>query len=110
MECTFYVDTYVAYTYTRVRMYVYLYFQAQHHLSRARKVDDEERALREKLEEEKEALRVKQVEEQVCVLSTGYRVSVFMSSFCDFMFLCSTKCAKHSIFHVKQVDVKDGHN
>ena len=42
-----------------------IYFQAQHHLSRARKVDDEERALKEKLEEEKEALRVKQVEEQV---------------------------------------------
>jgi RNA polymerase-associated protein CTR9 len=42
--------------------------QAQHHLSRARKVDDEERALKEKLEEEKEALRLKQEEEQRAVL------------------------------------------
>jgi RNA polymerase-associated protein CTR9 len=38
--------------------------QAQHHLSRARRVDDEERALREKLEDEKHALRLKQEEEQ----------------------------------------------
>ena len=39
--------------------------QAQHHLTRARKVDGEEKALREKMEEEKEALRTKQAEEEV---------------------------------------------
>ena len=40
-------------------------WQAQHHLARARKVEDEERALKEKIEEEKEALRMRQIEEQV---------------------------------------------
>ena len=40
--------------------------QAQHHLARARRVDDEERTLREKQEREREALRQKQVEEEVC--------------------------------------------
>ena len=40
--------------------------QAQHHLARARRVDDDERALREKQEREREALRAKQQEEEVC--------------------------------------------
>lgn len=43
--------------------------QAQHHLARARRIDDEERTLREKQEREREALRQKQLEEEVCVLA-----------------------------------------
>lgn len=39
--------------------------QAQHHLSRARRVDDEERLLREKQEREREAIRQKHVDEEV---------------------------------------------
>ena len=40
--------------------------QAQHHLARARRVDDEERSIREKQEREREAIRQKQMEEEVC--------------------------------------------
>ena len=57
----------------------HLYVQAQHHLSRARKVDDEERALRERLEEEKQALRVKQEEEQVCNILLIYYARAALS-------------------------------
>ncbi len=39
--------------------------QAQHHLARARRVDDEERALKEKQEMEREELNRKQQEEVV---------------------------------------------
>lgn len=39
--------------------------QAQHHLSRARRVDDEERALKEKQEMERDELVKKQREEEV---------------------------------------------
>jgi RNA polymerase-associated protein CTR9 len=39
--------------------------QAQYHVARARRVDEEERQLRRKQEEEREAFRLKQVEEQV---------------------------------------------
>lgn len=39
--------------------------QAQYHVSRARKVDEEEQAVRQKQEEEKEALRKKKEEEEV---------------------------------------------
>lgn len=39
--------------------------QAQYHVSRARKVDEEEQAVRRKQEEEKEALRRKKEEEEV---------------------------------------------
>lgn len=39
--------------------------QAQHHVARARKVDDEERLLREKQEKEREVIRQKQIEEEV---------------------------------------------
>ena len=39
--------------------------QAQHHLARARRVDDEERSLRERQEREREAIRQKQIEEGV---------------------------------------------
>ena len=45
--------------------------QAQHHVARARKVDDEERLLREKQEKEREVIRQKQIEEEV-----GYIVCV----------------------------------
>ena len=41
--------------------------QAQHHLTRARKVDDEERVLRERQEREREALRARHLEEEVHV-------------------------------------------
>ena len=46
--------------------------QAQHHLARARRIDDEERTLREKQEREQEALRQKQVEEEVCAEIASY--------------------------------------
>ena len=39
--------------------------QAQHHLARARKVDDEERSLKERQEREREALRQKQLQDEV---------------------------------------------
>ena len=39
--------------------------QAQYHVARARRVDEEERQLRRKQEEEREAFRMKQKEEQV---------------------------------------------
>lgn len=39
--------------------------QAQYHVARARKVDEEERNLRRKQEEEREAFRLKQIEELV---------------------------------------------
>ena len=39
--------------------------QAQYHVQRARKVDEEEQAVRRKQEEEKEALRKKKEEEEV---------------------------------------------
>lgn len=38
--------------------------QAQYHVARARKMDNDEREMRRKQEEEREALRVKQIEEQ----------------------------------------------
>lgn len=40
--------------------------QAQYHVARARRVDEEERALRRKQEEEREAFRLRQMEEKVC--------------------------------------------
>ena len=43
--------------------------QAQHHLARARRVDDEERSLKERQEREREALRQKQLQDEVCVLA-----------------------------------------
>lgn len=39
--------------------------QAQYHVARARKLDEEEKMLRKKQEEEREAFRMRQVEEQV---------------------------------------------
>jgi RNA polymerase-associated protein CTR9 len=39
--------------------------QAQYHVARARRVDEEEKQLRRKQEEEREAFRLKQMEEQV---------------------------------------------
>ena len=50
--------------------------QAQHHVSRARKIEDEERLLREKQEKEMQALRQKQLEQEVyhhiyCLLFMG---------------------------------------
>ena len=39
--------------------------QAQHHVSRARKVDDEERLMRERQEKERELIRQKHIEEEV---------------------------------------------
>ncbi len=39
--------------------------QAQYHVARARKIDEEERELRKKQEEERDALRQKQLAEQV---------------------------------------------
>lgn len=44
--------------------------QAQYHVARARKVDEEEKQLRRKQEEEREAFRLKQVEEQVMCFSS----------------------------------------
>ncbi len=42
--------------------------QAQYHVARARKIDEEERELRRKQEEEREALKQKLLEEQVRIL------------------------------------------
>ena len=39
--------------------------QAQHHVARARKVDEEEKQLRERQEKERESIRQKQLEEEV---------------------------------------------
>ena len=39
--------------------------QAQHHVARARKMEDEEREQREKQEREREAIRSKHLEEEV---------------------------------------------
>ena len=58
--------------------------QAQHHVARARKVDDEERQLRERQEKEREIIKQKQLEEEVplcvcvcvCVQGGGYTACV----------------------------------
>jgi len=42
--------------------------QAQYHVARARKMDNDEREMRRKQEEEREALRIKQIEEQTKAL------------------------------------------
>ena len=42
--------------------------QAQHHLSRARRVDDQERIIKEKQDKEREALKTKQLQEDVSCL------------------------------------------
>lgn len=42
--------------------------QAQYHVARARKLDDDEREMRRKQEEERESLRIKQIEEQTKAL------------------------------------------
>jgi len=42
--------------------------QAQYHVARARKIDNDEREMRRKQEEERESLRVKQIEEQTKAL------------------------------------------
>ena len=42
--------------------------QAQYHVARARKQDEEERELRAKQEQEKELLRQKLLKEQVCIV------------------------------------------
>ena len=42
--------------------------QAQHHLARARKVDDEERSLKERQEKEREALRQKHLQDEVSTI------------------------------------------
>lgn len=42
--------------------------QAQYHLARARKIDEQEQKMRRKQEEEREALRQKYLQEQVCDL------------------------------------------
>ena len=39
--------------------------QAEHHVARARRLEDEERSLRELQEREREALRMKEQEEEV---------------------------------------------
>lgn len=39
--------------------------QAQHHLTRARRLDDQERSIKERQEKEREALRNKQQQEDV---------------------------------------------
>lgn len=39
--------------------------QAEHHITRARKLEDEERSMRERQEKERDALRIKQLEEEV---------------------------------------------
>ena len=43
--------------------------QAQHHLARARKVDDEERSLKERQEREREALKQKQLQDEVLMIT-----------------------------------------
>lgn len=40
--------------------------QAQYHVARARRLDEEEKLLRRKQEEERESFRLKQLQEQVC--------------------------------------------
>ena len=55
--------------------------QAQHHLSRARKVDDEERMMRESQEKARGELAKKQQEEEVCVcLGVGVGGQVTISA------------------------------
>ena len=39
--------------------------QAQHHLARARRMDDQERMIKQRQEREREALRTKQLQEDV---------------------------------------------
>ena len=55
--------------------------QAQHHLARARRVDDEERSLKERQEREREALRQKQLQDEVCVLGTVSVYAVFSPAY-----------------------------
>lgn len=43
--------------------------QAQYHVARARRADEEERALREKQEQERTAFRLKQLQNQVRIIS-----------------------------------------
>ena len=56
--------------------------QAQYHVSRARKVDEEEQEVRRKQEEEKEALRRKKEEEEVrsiSNLSLQYQIHCYVN-------------------------------
>lgn len=49
--------------------------QAQYHVARARRIDEEEKEIRKRQEEEREAIRQKHLEEQVIylfILRAGY--------------------------------------
>lgn len=46
--------------------------QAQYHVARARRVDEEEKRLRKKQEEERAAFRLKQKKEMVCLIILTY--------------------------------------
>ena len=48
-----------------IRRCVDLRSQAEHHVAHARKLEDEERSVRERQERERDALKMKQIEEEV---------------------------------------------
>jgi hypothetical protein len=55
--------------------------QAQYHVARARKIDEEERAMRKRQEEERDAIKHKQLQKRVCsVLATINRSSYLYSA------------------------------
>lgn len=51
--------------------------QAQYHVAKARKIDEQERELRRKQEEERDTLRQKQIQEQV-----GHAATILISIWC----------------------------
>ena len=53
--------------------------QAQHHLARARRVDDEERSLKERQEREREVLRQKQLQHEVCVCAIARQLQCLLN-------------------------------
>ncbi len=48
--------------------------QAQHHVTRARRIEDEERVLQEKQLKEREFSKMKQMEEEVCIYMYMYSI------------------------------------
>jgi len=48
--------------------------QAQYHVARARKIDEQDRELRRKQEEERDAIRQKQLQEQVGISGASDRL------------------------------------
>ena len=72
--------------------------QAQHHLARARKVDDEERSLKERQEREREALKQKQLQDEVLMITVSVDFSNLVPSLsCELSVDCSLEDLKFGL-------------